>query len=140
MTPDQIVAANLKRAREQRGWTQEETARRLEPHLGVLWSKGTFSQIERSVDGKKIRRFTLAQIEAFAQVFSLPFEWFYTSHRPVPDWTYLDVDGVEVRFEVQGSVVTVWAYKEKTDKLTPRPAWVEVSEFDVRDYVGREDR
>ena len=49
-----------------------------------------------------------------------------------------DIDGVEVRFEVKDSVVTVLAYKEKIDWLTSRPAWVEVSEFDVRDYVGRE--
>ncbi len=49
-----------------------------------------------------------------------------------------DIDGVEVRFKVKDSVVTVLAYKEKTDKLTPRPAWVEVDEFDVRDYVGRD--
>ncbi len=53
---------------------------------------------------------------------------------------YFEVDGVEVRFEVEGSVVTVWAYKEKRDKLTPNPAWVEISQFDVRDYVGRRIR
>ncbi len=136
-TPDQVVARNLKRAREDRGWTQEEAARRLEPHLGVLWSKATFSSIERSVDGKRIKKFSLAEVNALAATFSLPFAWFYSSHF-VPEWTYLEVDGVEVRFETQGSVVTVWAYKETTDKLTPNPAWVEVSEFDVRDYVGRD--
>ena len=54
--------------------------------------------------------------------------------------TTFDIDGVDIRFEVKDSVVTVWAYKEKTDWLTKRPAWVEVSEFDVRDYVGRETR
>ncbi len=55
------------------------------------------------------------------------------------DMTF-DIDGVDIRFEVEDSVVTVWAYKEKRDKLTPNPAWVEISQFDVRDYVGREIR
>lgn len=51
--------------------------------------------------------------------------------------TTFDIDGVDVRFEVEESVVTVWAYKEKTSPIMPRPAWIEVAQFDLRDYVGR---
>ena len=54
----------------------------------------------------------------------------------LPPPIYFDVDGVEVMVQVDGSEITVWAYKEKTSELMPNPAWVEVSQFDVRDYVG----
>ena len=52
--------------------------------------------------------------------------------------TIFDIDGVEVKFKVKNSVVTVWAYSEKSfalDGILIQPGWVEVAEFDVRDYV-----
>lgn len=48
LTPNRVVAYNLARARSLRGWTQEQAAERLEPFLGVRWSKATFSAAERS--------------------------------------------------------------------------------------------
>src|SRR5918996_6100776 len=80
-TPNQVVAYNLARARQLRGWTQEEAAAALEPWLGVLWSRATFSQAERSVAGKVIRNFTADEIVAFAGAFGLPPAWFFS---PVP--------------------------------------------------------
>ena len=43
LTPNQVVAWNLRRARQLRGWTQDEAAARLEPYLGERWSKAIFS-------------------------------------------------------------------------------------------------
>lgn len=77
MTPNQVVAFNLAWARGSRGWTQEEAARALEPYIGALWSKGTFSAAERSVDGDRVRQFTADEIVAFARTFELPIGWFF---------------------------------------------------------------
>lgn len=73
---NQVVAYNLARAREAKGWSQEDAGRRLEPHLGVAWSKATFSQAERSIDPGKSRAFTADELAAFADTFGLPVVWF----------------------------------------------------------------
>lgn len=84
LTPNQVVAFNLARAREWKGWTQDEAAEALEPYLGKLWSKASVSQAERSVGGKFIRQFTADEIVAFARAFDLPIGWFFM---PPPPWT-----------------------------------------------------
>lgn len=78
LTPNQIVAFNLRRARELKGWTQDEAAEHLEPHLGARWSKASYSAAERSVDGERIREFTADDLVAFARTFRLPIAWFLT--------------------------------------------------------------
>src|SRR5689334_19601190 len=82
MTPNQIVAYNLRRARELRQWTQEEAAERLEPYLGERWSKATFSAAERSVDGDRIRQFSADDLVALARGFDLPIAWFLLPPEP----------------------------------------------------------
>lgn len=62
VTANQVVAYNLARARELRGLTQEEAAAILEPFLGVRWSKASFSQAERSVAGKFVRKFDADEV------------------------------------------------------------------------------
>lgn len=75
--PNQIVAYNLRRARELRGWTMEEAADRLEGRLGALWSKASFSAAERSfLPNNRIRQFTADDLVAFAATFDLPIWWF----------------------------------------------------------------
>lgn len=76
LTPNQIVAHNLYRARTLRGWTQEDAAERLEAYLGVRWTKATFSAAERSVAGKTVRQFTADDLVAFSRTFQLPIAWF----------------------------------------------------------------
>jgi hypothetical protein len=78
LTPNQIVAWNLRRARQTRGWTQVEAAAHLEPYLGTRWSEAVFSSAERSVDGKRVREFTADDIHAFAQAFGFPLTYFLT--------------------------------------------------------------
>ena len=77
-TPNQIVAYRVARARELRGWTQVEAARQLEPFLGVRLSPASFSAIERSVLGGRIRRFSGDEIVALARGFGVPLGWFFT--------------------------------------------------------------
>lgn len=83
LTPNQVVGYNLSRAREQKGWTQDQAAEALEPYLGVRWSKASVSQAERSVAGGFVRNFTADEIVAFARAFELPLTWFFM---PPPAW------------------------------------------------------
>ncbi|MDP9387599.1 MAG: helix-turn-helix domain-containing protein [Actinomycetota bacterium] len=90
MDPNQVVAYNLARARQLRGLTQDEAAAALEPYLGVRWSNASWSQAERSVMGKFVRRFDAEEIVAFARAFELPVTWFFL---PPPAWK----DGAPVK-------------------------------------------
>ena len=80
-TPNQVVAQRIAFARQLRGWTQEEAADRLEPYLGAKWSAATFSIVERSVDGKRIRQFTADELVALSRTFDVPIGWWFT-----PSW------------------------------------------------------
>ena len=83
LTPNQVVAYNLTRARELKGWTQDQAGEALEPYLGVRWSKASISQAERSVAGGFVRNFTADEIVAFARAFGFPVTWFFM---PPPPW------------------------------------------------------
>lgn len=80
LTPNQIVARNLKAVREELGISQEEAARRVEPHLGTTWAqkKTMWSAIERSDDPEndRARRFTVDDLIAFSLAFERPPIWF----------------------------------------------------------------
>jgi transcriptional regulator with XRE-family HTH domain len=82
LTGNQTVAYNLRRAREVHGLTQEQAAERLEPFLGERWSKATFSAAERSVEGKRVRKFDADEVLAFAEGFGLPVAWFFLPADP----------------------------------------------------------
>ncbi len=60
MTPNQTVAANMRRLRKARGWKQEE----LGAKLG--WSHTVVSQAECSVNQKRIRRFSVDDLVLIA--------------------------------------------------------------------------
>jgi transcriptional regulator with XRE-family HTH domain len=98
LTPNQIVAYNLARAREWKGWTQEQAAEALEPYLGKRWSTASFSQAERSIAGKVNRNFDAGELVAFARAFEVPIGWFFmppwADQRPVklttPDAKHID--------------------------------------------------
>ncbi|HSH59378.1 MAG TPA: helix-turn-helix transcriptional regulator [Acidimicrobiales bacterium] len=83
LTPNQVVGYNLTRARELKGWTQDQAGDALEPYLGVRWSKASISQAERSVAGGFVRNFTADEIVAFARAFDQPVTWFFM---PPPAW------------------------------------------------------
>lgn len=77
LSANQLVALNLRRARELRGYTQDEAAEQLAPYLGSLWSKANFSAAERSLAGARIRNFTADEVLAFSLAFDLPIIWFF---------------------------------------------------------------
>jgi hypothetical protein len=84
-TPNQIVAYNVSRARLMRDWTQDQAAEAIEPYLGHRLSNASFSALERSVDGGRIREFSADEIFAFARGFKLPIGWFFTPPSAIED-------------------------------------------------------
>jgi transcriptional regulator with XRE-family HTH domain len=81
LTPNQVVAHNLRRARMLHGLTQEAAAAKLEPYLGERWSQVVFSAAERSITGERIRQFTADDLVAFAQAFEVPVPFFLAAPR-----------------------------------------------------------
>jgi transcriptional regulator with XRE-family HTH domain len=73
---NQVVAYNVRAARELRGWTQEEFAARLEPYIGQRLTQASVSGIERAWDGDRRREFDAQELLFFALVFDLPIVWF----------------------------------------------------------------
>jgi transcriptional regulator with XRE-family HTH domain len=73
---NQVVAYNVRAARELRGWTQEEFADRLEQYWGQRLTQGGVSAFERAWDGERRREFDAHQLLIFAMVFDLPIIWF----------------------------------------------------------------
>ncbi len=76
---NQIVAYNLAEARRRRGWTQTQTAARLETVLGRRMSQATMSALERTYDGPASRRreFDAQALGAFSKVFGVPIVFFF---------------------------------------------------------------
>jgi transcriptional regulator with XRE-family HTH domain len=82
ISASQLVAHNLTRIRKTRGWSQEQAAVRLEPYLGVRWSKAVYSAAERSYSSKRVRQFTAAELAAFALAFEVPVVYFFMPPKP----------------------------------------------------------
>ncbi|HET6835215.1 MAG TPA: helix-turn-helix transcriptional regulator [Acidimicrobiales bacterium] len=77
-TPNQIVAHNITKARQLRGWTQDQAAEACAPYLGARLSPASWSALERSVDGGRIREITADELVAFARAFDVPIGFFLT--------------------------------------------------------------
>ncbi len=73
---NQVVAYNVRAARDLRGWTQEELADYLEPYLGQRLTQAGISSIERAWDSDRRREFDAHELLIFAVVFDLPMIWF----------------------------------------------------------------
>jgi hypothetical protein len=84
MTPNQIVAYNVAKARALRGWTQEQAAENLAPYLGARLSGPSFSALERSAwTVNRIKQFSADDLLALSRGFDLPIGFFFTP--PPPD-------------------------------------------------------
>jgi transcriptional regulator with XRE-family HTH domain len=85
MTPNQIVAYNVAKARSLRGWTQEQAAEALAPYLGAKLSGASFSALERSAwSVDRIKQFSADDLLALSRGFDLPIGYFFTP--PPPDF------------------------------------------------------
>jgi hypothetical protein len=84
-SPNQIVALNVGRARALRGWTQEQAAEALAPYLGAKWSNASFSAVERSIAGTRVKQFSADELVALSRGFDLPIGWFFTPPPPSED-------------------------------------------------------
>ncbi len=86
MTPNQIVAHNVIKARTLRGWTQEQAAENLAPYLGAKLSGASFSALERSaVSVSRIKQFSADDLLALSRGFDLPIGFFFTPPPPAED-------------------------------------------------------
>jgi hypothetical protein len=104
MTANQLVARNLKRAREAMGQTQEIAAQRLEPYLGRRWSVASFSDAERSALNGRTREFSANELVAFARAFEKPIAYFFEAPDDLEDvycGPRLDVSRVVSRKELE---------------------------------------
>src|SRR5881409_601727 len=77
LTVNQVVSYNLGRARRSRGWTQEETAERLERASGKKWTAATLSASERAIKTGRPRVFDANELVTFARVFEYPVVYFF---------------------------------------------------------------
>lgn len=86
MTPNQIVAYNVARARALRGWTQAEAGEHLAPYLGSRMSEASFSALERSATSvNRIKVFSADELLALSRGFDLPIGYFLTPPPPESD-------------------------------------------------------
>jgi hypothetical protein len=76
LTAGNIVAINLKRARELRGLSQAEAGALLGEYLKKPWSAATLSAAERSWQTGPERSFTANELDGFSRAFRLPVMWF----------------------------------------------------------------
>ena len=84
-SPNQVVALNVARARAMRGWTQEEASAALAPYLGATWSTASFSAVERSIRGTRVKQFTADELVALSRGFGVPIGWFFVPPPPSED-------------------------------------------------------
>lgn len=82
----QVVAYNFRRAREEKGWTQDQTSDELAPYLGYKLKQAGVSAIEKTFDSERKRNLDVGEVAAFARCFDLPLAWFFT---PPPAMTSL---------------------------------------------------
>lgn len=86
MLPNQVVAYNVAKARALRGWTQEQAAEALAPHLGAKLSGASFSALERSAwTVNRIKQFSADDLLALSRGFDLPIGYFFTPPPPADE-------------------------------------------------------
>src|SRR5688572_9732816 len=86
MTPNQVVAYNVARARALRGWTQEQAAEALARYLGTKLSGPSFSGLERCAwVPTRIKQYSADDLLALSRGFDLPIGFFFTPPPPGDD-------------------------------------------------------
>jgi len=114
---NQVVAHNLARARALRGWTQEQAAELLEEHLGVRWSKSSWSTAERSAGGGRVKKFDAEEIIAFSHTFKLPVAWFFLPPGPERLDISREFQATILIAQFGGGAESVAPYIKRTEEL-----------------------
>jgi hypothetical protein len=71
VTPDELVSLNLLRARELRGWTQQEAAAQISKHLGKDWSIPVYAAAERAHRTTRTKTFSATELVSTPNGFTL---------------------------------------------------------------------
>lgn len=126
-TPNQVVAHNITRARLLRGWTQEQAADELAPYLGARLSPASFSAIERSIAGTRVKQFSADDLVALSRAFRVPLGWWFTPPEEgalhTPDHDHHGIEFSELVDVVLGTPETLPAWVEAINHWeTERPA------------------
>jgi transcriptional regulator with XRE-family HTH domain len=139
---NEIVAYNFRAARELRGWTQEETARALEPLLGQRLPQASISAVERAYEGDRRREFDAQEILAFALAFDLPLVWFFLppvgDHRLVHHTTNTVSELYEVVFGKESQLGPVYERLRRLGIDDPTQAARTVEALTGRPSRGRQ--
>lgn len=79
---NQIVAFNLRAARQLQGWTQEALAEEITRLSGTHCTRTMVSELERAWDGRRRREFDAHELAVFAAALKVPIGYFFL---PPPD-------------------------------------------------------
>ena len=79
---NQVVAFNLRAARQLEGWTQEVLAEEITRLSGTHCTRTMVSELERAWDGRRRRQFDAHEIALFAAALKVPIGYFFL---PPPD-------------------------------------------------------
>lgn len=74
---NQVVAFNMRAARERMGWTQQALADRLSQLSGSPYSHAMVSSLERAWDGERRREFDAQEIALLSVALEVPIVWFF---------------------------------------------------------------
>lgn len=96
MTPNQVIARQMKLARLRNGWTQEQAAEALRNYGGLNWSKAVYATAECSVAGNRVRHFTADDIVAIVETFGVSVAWLFGHTNADGDTFTVYVNGVAV--------------------------------------------
>ncbi len=78
-SPNQVVAFNLRKARDRMEWTQAQAIEALRKH-GLEWSRSTYALAEAFKDsdrGRSVRQFSADDLVILATTFGVPLAWFF---------------------------------------------------------------
>lgn len=106
---NQVVAWNLRRARELRYPNAEKAAERLEPFIGAKWSKSSFSNAENMDRLRRHRKFTVDDLFAFCRAFELDLAFFLTPPPDSPEILGVPDEWPEIRYGPEKATETTSA-------------------------------
>ena len=83
----QVVAYNLRRAREERGLSRKQLSEQLHRITGTSWSPVALSQAENAwaPAPARFRHFDVNEVVAFALALGVPVSWFFLPPPVMPD-------------------------------------------------------